>query len=195
MALAFRGAEFLEKWAAGKERELRGAMSAVLQRAMFELYSAGWKGLKQGRLGLKPLSKYRNISRDPSYRGWLQRRRQIYGAGARNPLGSISTGIIYRMDKETLTAQVGFMGSGGGFRGGVDWQVPIARKSASGYTWAYSPDARERLHRMGIHLRQETTSAQVPARDIIGALADRHGRQVLENMKRNFDIKKEGGRF
>ena len=187
MQIMLKGAELLEKWAIDTVADLRSAMAAVVHRGIYDFYRLGTNDLKGGRLGLKPLSKYRNEPKDPKFKGF----KKIINANANKPLARLAPGITYLYNKGDLTGEMGFRAA----KPKTRWYAKAASLHAQGYDWPVSQDVRDMLHRQGIHLRKGTTSISVPERDIIGAIKDKHSVRILQSMKQNFEIKKGGGRF
>jgi len=134
-------------------------------------------------MGLKPKSKYRNEAGDKRYK-----RKRTYP-----PFSSTGMlrGVSYSVDKHDLSFEVGFRS----VSAGTAWQAKIAEKSMTGYRWLISDKQRLALRRVGIHLRKTTTSIQVPARDIMGAVLARERSRMLTNVVSLFNRKMSGERI
>lgn len=159
---------------------VRKAMGTAVKVEAFRFRKEGAEDLKKGQLEMKPLSVLQKKG------GKKARARK-----AKAPMKSFARGIIYKFNKENLTARIGFIGT----KPGAAWQARIAGKSIPGYQMLYKPGQIEKLHAAGIHLRKGTTSAHVPARDIIGRMKEKHGVIALRNIKSNFERKLRGERI
>jgi len=155
------------------ERTQKMAHRAVHYEAL-RVKKQGSLLLKTGRLALEPLSVL------PT-----KRKRK-----PRAPLRGLFRGFIFKSNRQTLTADIGFLGTSAG----TAWQAKIAAKSIRGYRWIYTTRQREKLHEIGIHLRKGTTGAWVPARDIVKAVIDHEGGQgkIARNIKNSFDARMRG---
>jgi len=172
-----KAARGIQKWADKKAADMRKAMSVALATEGYRLYGAVRMGLKKGALGLKPKARYRNEPKDKAFR---RSRKDRYP-----PFSSTGMlrGVSYKVNKQNLSVEVGFRA----VSAGTAWQAKIAEKSMAGYRWLISDKQKLALHNIGIHLRKTTTSIQVPARDIMGAVLAREGSRMLTNVKHNFD--------
>ena len=144
-------------------------MSLALSKASFELMTVARDDLKRGRLRLKALS-YMTTQADPR----VKRKRSRKGIKSRAPLTGLFRGITYKVDRRTMSSEVGFRGLGG-----TAWQAKYAERSLEGYRWHYTQARRESLHKIGIHLRPTTALGRVPSRDIMGVVYDRHGKKKI----------------
>ena len=153
------------------------AASLALSKEAYRLKTEGSFLLKTGKLSLSPLST-RNTGRKKK---------------ARAPLRGLFRGFLYKVNRQNLTASVGFLATSAG----TEWQAKIADKSATGYRWIYTPRFRDYLHTQGIHLRKGTTGGLVPARDIVAALIEHEGGEakVISNISANFNAKMRGERI
>jgi hypothetical protein len=168
----------IEKWADHKADEMRKAMSLAIQKEGYRVMNMTRDSLKYGRLGLEPKAEYRNVPADPDYRKHR----------VRPPLSSkgMVRGITYAVDKRALTMDIGFLG----LRAGTAWQAEIAKKSM--YRFPITEPRKQHAHRWGIHFRKETTSVDVPSRDIIGTVLAREGQTMLDNIDDMFHRKMRG---
>jgi len=178
-----KAAREIQKWTDKKAAAMRKAMSLALAKESYRLMGAVKVGLKKGTLGLKPKSKYRNEAGDKRYK-----RKRTYP-----PFSSTGMlrGVSYSVDKHDLSFEVGFRS----VSAGTAWQAKIAEKSMTGYRWLISDKQRLALRRVGIHLRKTTTSIQVPARDIMGAVLARERSRMLTNVVSLFNRKMSGERI
>jgi len=159
-----------------KERRfLRTAAQVSLQKTSFEERTQIKADLKKGNLGLATKTK-------------LQKGKKKRKSA---PLAKLMSGVFYTVDKLTLKSQMGFTGT----KPGAMWQGPYAEKSIPGYQWVYTPKQIAALHKRGIHLRKETTSAQVPARDIIGMAGAKDEPAIIANYNQYFARKMRGERI
>ena len=178
-----KAAREIQKWTDKKAAAMRKAMSLALSKEGYRLMGAVKMGLKKGTLGLKPKSKYRNEAGDKRYK-----RKRTYP-----PFSSTGMlrGVSYKVNKQNLSFEVGFRS----VSAGTAWQAKIAEKSMTGYRWLISDREKMVLRRVGIHLRKTTTSIQVPARDIMGAVLAQEGSRMLTNVITNFNRKMSGERI
>lgn len=153
----------------------RKAASTALKVEAFRLKKQGAMLLRKGRLRLTPLSR-------------LKKKR----GKKRTPFKSFARGFLYKYDPKTMSAKIGFVGT----TAGTSWQAKIVKKSIPGYRWLYSAAKIARLHKIGIHLRKTTTSADVPGRDVIDAIIQHEGEaKILRNISTNFNRKMMGERI
>jgi len=178
--LAQAGKE-MERWSAEKQKQIRLAQSLALSKAGYQMRKKWAHDLKRGNLGLAEVSTYHNRPRGTGF----QRRR------AKKPLANLFGGITYQVDRNRMRLHLGFLG----MTPGTAWQARIAEKAQDGYTWNITGDHREALHRMGIHLKESTTSVRVPARDIIGNAFNRDEDEIFRTIKSLFHRKMAGERI
>jgi len=167
------------------KRTLKAASTALKVEA-FRLKKQGAVLIKKGDLELKvkTLLEYK-------YNQKGQRRKQSKKK-SRVPFKSFARGFLYKFDPETMSAQIGFVGT----TAGTNWQAKIIKKSVPGYRWLIKPGHRAALHKIGIHLKKTTTSADVPARDVIDAIIQHEGEaKILRNISTNFHRKMMGERI
>jgi hypothetical protein len=170
-------------WEKTKQQEItrvKKAAQVALTKTTYDLYDSAREALKHGQLDLPKKSPYRNEQNDPRYK--LSIRDTV------PPLATLYKGITYKVDKNNLTAKYGFLG----LSAGTVWQEQIADKSLPGYEILIKPRASEYLHTRGIHLRASTTSTNVPSRDPIGAIFNKHKYLVLQKYKNYFERKMAG---
>ena len=180
----------LRKWADQENREIHKDLAFALSKASYNLMRDARQDLKTGKLALKRLSYFSDQS-DPRFKRPRPRKSgRTSMKMARSPLTSLWRGIIYRVDRIKLTAQVGFLGGGG-----VEWQKRIAEKSADGYQWQYTDRQREYLHKIGIHLRKTTVTGRVPTRGPIENVAAKYENRALKQLRDYFARKRKGERI
>jgi len=153
------------------------AMNVAISTEAFRLRKVGAYDLKMGQLGLAPKAILRK-------KGGKKTRKSKPKA----PLRGLFKGIICKIDRKNLTAEVGFLAASAG----TAWQAKIAEKSIKGYRITYTPDMIKRLHNRGIHIRKDTHSTLVPARDIMGAVLAKTQNESVRNIKDNFARKLRG---
>ena len=180
-----KAARGIQKWADKKAADMRKAMSLALSKESYRLIGAVKMGLKKGTLGLKPKARYRN---EPKAKAYRRSRKDRYP-----PFSSTGMlrGVTYKVNKQNLSFEVGFRS----VSAGTAWQAKIAEKSVTGYRWLISDKKRLALRNIGVHLRKTTTSVQVPARDIMGAVLAREGSRMLTNVVALFNRKMSGERI
>lgn len=174
-------AKKLERWSTEKQKAIRKAMSLALSKEGYRVRKEWARDLKTGNLGLAALALYQNI---PGDKGFRRRRKKA-------PLAQLFGGIVYKVNKQRLDLAVGFLATSAG----TAWQAKIAEKSQKPYTWHITPEHREALHSMGIHLKESTTAVRVPARDIGKVAEKRYGDEMLRNIKTLFHRKMAGERI
>jgi len=183
--IALKGLEVasreMQKWAKEKNKQIRKAMTLSLSKEGYRARKDWARDLKTGNLGLAELAVYQNLPGDKTFR----RRRK------KKPLANLFGGIVYKVDRQDMTLNVGFLGQ----TPGTAWQARIAEKSQDTYTWNITEDHRTALHAMGIHLKSSTTSVRVPARDIIGTVHDRDSDKMIKNIRNLFYRKMAGERI
>lgn len=166
----------LLNWEKAERERIRKAMSFGLSKASYQFRRDAMQDLKTGRLALRKLSWYSDRS-DPRFKQPKGKRSRLKVRAGRNPLTGLFKAIVYKVDKDNLSAWIGFPQSGGYL-----WATEIAEKSADGYTWQYSERYKRYLHTIGIHLRKATMSGKAPPRDIMAAAWEKHERQVLTQL-------------
>ena len=176
----------IKKIVDAENKRILKAMSTALKVEAFRLKKEGAILLRKGELGLKQktLLEYKENAKG-------QRRKQSKKK-SRVPFKSFAKGFLYKFDPKTMSAQVGFVGT----TAGTNWQAKIIKKSVPGYRWLIKPGHRAALHKIGIHLKKTTTSADVPARDVIDAIIQHEGEaKILRNISTNFHRKMMGERI
>lgn len=183
----------LKKWADKEVAFINKAINGALYEATYTLYREGWRGLKMGKLDLikrRPLIALKKLS--PEQREGLRFWKGLYKGSV--PLAPLYSGILYRVDKVNKTGKVGFIASeiGGGKM--QIWAEKAAELHAMGYNLFYTERHREWLHLHGVHLKKNTTSANVPSRDIIDMINKKYGSIALEKLSDSFQRKMAGER-
>jgi hypothetical protein len=184
--MMFKMGKGLEKWGDDKSRQLKKSMSTALKVEAFRLKKTGAMLIKKGELGLKQktLLEYKHTAKG--------KRRKQSGKKSRVPFKSFARGFLYKFDSKTMFAQVGFVGT----TAGTNWQAKIIKKSVPGYRWLYKASKIAKLHKIGIHLKKHTTSADVPERGVIDAILEHEGKaKILKNISTNFHRKMAGERI
>ena len=170
---------------AENKRTLKAASTALKVEA-FRLKKTGAMLIKKGDLGLKKKTRL-----EYKYTAKGKRRKQSK-TKSRVPFKSFARGFLYKFDPKTLSAQVGFVGT----TAGTNWQAKIIKKSIPGYRWLYKASKIAQLHKIGIHLKKHTTSANVPDRDLIDAILEHESEsKILRNISSNFHRKMMGERI
>lgn len=171
---------------AENKRTLKVASTALKVEA-FRLKKTGAMLLKKGELGLKEktLLEYKYTAKG-------KRRKQSKTKSKKTPFKSFARGFLYKYDPKKMSAQIGFVGT----TAGTNWQAKIIKKSVPGYQWLYKAGKIAQLHKIGIHLKKHTTSADVPGRDVIDAVLQHEGEsKILRNISSNFHRKMMGERI
>lgn len=181
--VAFRVLNDIKRIMGAEEDRMKKATKNALQIAGYRHMKAFRDETAKGQLGLKPLTPY---SRNPRLRA------------SRNltPLKALRRGIMYGRDRSgnALRVGVGFLAFDPVFVRRTTrlqkWGKIMAEKHLAGYRYVYSGYQRKMLIRGGIYLKKDTTGADVPARDLVGAYYDRHadeiGRDVAEIFGRKY---------
>jgi hypothetical protein len=195
----------LVRWQKDEQARIDKAVQGSLYDATYALYQAARTGLKGGSLGLPERQVFRNLKQArQAARGrgkgaisdvtWSTGAKIRGGASAKIPLKPLFPGVIYKVFKEQRRAEVGFIGSEGGAGRIAQWAEGLAAKHLPGYTLLYNAAEREKLHRLGIHLKKTTTSAKVPSRSIMDQVSTKHGFMALEKLADSFERKMAGER-
>lgn len=181
--VAFRVLDDIKKIMNAEEARMKKAMKNALQVAGYRHMKAFRDETTKGGLGLKPLTPYRNNPR-------LRASKNL------TPLKALRSGIMYGRDRSgnALRVGVGFLAFDPVFARRTTnlqkWGKVMAEKHLPGYRYAYSGYQRKLLIRGGVYLKKDTTGADVPARDLVGAYYDRHqaefGRDVADLFGRKF---------
>lgn len=178
--LAWRMGNGLEKIGKQQIAAVRKATVTAIQVESFRLRKEAQAAIRKGDLGLRQTTPLRKKE------GRTTRRRP------RAPLKNFSKGVLYKMDKTNITAQVGFIGT----TPSTEWQAKTAEKSIPGYRILYTEAMRDHLHEQGIHVRDDTVSAAVPARDIIGEFMKKQTEsRIMSNIETNIARKLRGERI
>jgi len=178
--MVFKAAKGWQNIIKGEELRMQKAMSNAVSVEAFRLSKQSKPDLRQGKLGLKAKTKYRNDSKDKRY--------SLRGQN-KKPMAALAPGIVYKVDKKNLTASIGFLSFS------KKWMFESADKNVNDYRILYTPDEIAKLHRKGIHLRKTTTSAQVPGRDIAGGIYLKNKNVIFQNIRSNFERKMAGERI
>lgn len=181
MGVLIKGADYLSKWAGNKNKQVLKAMEDAVKITAYKTSKDMRNELKGGQIGLKSIQIYRNDPRDKRYK----KKKNI------NPLNILAVGIIYKFFKKELRATIGFHGD----TVRTKWAQKFAGDHQTGITIPYTKYFKESLHKKGIHIRKETNTANVSARDIIGNFFAKHQRRVVELLKENFRRKLRGERI
>jgi hypothetical protein len=170
----------VEKIGRDKIRALNKATATAIQVEAFRLRKEAKAALRKGELGLRLTTPLRKKD------GKTLRRKP------KAPLKKFAKGVIYKMDKKNLIAEVGFVGTSAG----ASWQAKVLEKSIPGYRILFTDAVKDRLHKMGIHLKKETRAADVPARDVMGAfLKQQTEARIMTNIENNITRKLKGERI
>lgn len=185
----------LKKWEDREKARINKAVSGSLYEAAYLLYQQARKSLKAGTLGMKERQPYRNLS---SARKEIRKAGSTVkirgGKAATVPLKSLTPGVLYKVHKAELRAEVGFIGTEAGAARLAAWAEEMAKRHAPGYTILYTEALREKLHRIGIHLKKATTQATVTGRSIVDKMHDKHSSIALEKLTDSFARKMAGER-
>ena len=200
--------KMLDKWAKEQTTLVKKSTQGALYDAAFLLYKEAKQALSKGQLGLPErvaLSNLRQARKET--RGRAKASLGQYaslaladavklkgGAQALIPLKGLTPGILYKVFKEENRAEVGFIGMEGGAARIAAWAEEMAGKHLPGYTILYDKDLRDKLHKIGIHLKKSTTQSRVVPRSIIGRTQDKFAGIALEKLQDSFDRKMAGER-
>lgn len=185
----------LKKWEDQEKARVNKAVAGSLYDAAYLLYQESRKSLKAGALGLaqrKPFLNLKQARKEIKTSGSSAKLRS--GKSATIPLKSMAPGILYKVFKADLRAEVGFIGTESGAQRLAQWAEEMAKRHAPGYTILYDKPLREKLHGMGIHLKKTTTSAPVSSRSIVDRMKEQHGNVALEKIADSFARKMAGER-
>lgn len=175
LATAFKVGDGIYRELEKERLFVKKAAGVALQKTSFDERTQIKSDIKAGNLNLAPVSRL--------HKGRSKKTKQ--------PLAKLATGVFYNVNKETLKSDMGFTGT----KPGAMWQGKYAEKSIPGYRWVYTKKQIDALHKRGIHLRKETTSSQVPARDIIGTAQEKDSGKIISNYKQYFSAKMRGERI
>jgi len=179
--LALRLGTDLEKQGRTLTKKIRSATIIGIKVEAFRLRKEGRKDLRLGNLGMEVLSPLRK-----------RHGKKTRKSKPKAPLKSFSRGIVYKMDYANLTARVGFVGT----TAGTSWQAKVVEKSIPGYRIMLTPARIKKLHEFGIHIKKQTTSSQVPQRDIINQILKKQGHgRIVANIENNIARKLRGERI
>lgn len=174
MEVVIKGAELLEKWANDKNSQVNKAMLDAIKVTAYGLRKDMIRELRQGGLRFPPTTRSRMNPKK-----------------SKNPLAKLAVGVLYKFNKEKMSATIGFHGD----TPRTNWTRDFAARSDDSYTLVYTDRMREVLHRAGIHLKKTTRSAFVPARDIISGFFRKYQTIALDRVKDNFRKKLRGERI
>lgn len=169
-----------------EQARVRKSMSIALSRTAFEGRRDMKTSLKRGELDLPERARFRN-TKDKR----LDLKIKSRNRGRKKPLDKLAGGILYKVDRRALTAEVGFLGD----TEGASWQREWAEKHTEGYRIPLDAADRYRLHRAGVHLRTDTREAVVPKRDPVGNWETDRERWLYETLRTNFRRKMKGERI
>lgn len=186
----------IEKWAKEEQARVNKAVVGSLYDATYALYQEARKGLRAGSLGLKERQVFQNLkqARKETKTRAAQGAKIRGGKAATIPLKGLTPGVLYKVYKTEMRAEVGFIGSEAGAKRIAQWAEETAGKHLPGYTILYNKDLKDKLHGMGIHLKKTTTQAQVASRSIIDQVNSKHGRMAMEKLEDSFKRKMAGER-
>jgi len=174
MEIVLKGAEYLEKWADQKQKETVKAMHDAIRITANQIRIEMRDGLKQGGLNLAPTI-----------------RSKMNPKQSRNPLGKLAVGILYKYDKVSMKATIGFHGD----TARTAWTSAYATFHKDGGVIHYTDAFKTFLHKKGIHIKNKTMSAMVPARDILGQYFRKYQTIAIQRLKDNFVRKLRGERI
>lgn len=182
--VAFRVLDDIRKLMRAEEDRMKKAMKNALQIAGYRHMKAFREEVTRGGLGLKPLKPY-------------SRNRRLRASKNLTPLKALRSGIMYGRAKDNrLSVGIGFLAMDPVFARRTTnlqkWGKAMAEKHLTGYRYAYSGYQRKMLIRGGIYLKKETTGADVPGRDLVGAYYDRHEAEIGRDVSELFSRKLRG---
>jgi hypothetical protein len=161
--------------------KMRSNMEFAIRRTAFAGRSDLIQKLKGNSLSLPPLKVYKN----PAGR---RLKKRVPSPGA-PPLARLAKGIFYKMEKGTLIAEIGFLGTQESA-----WQKRYAEKHQLGYKIILNEKKKEKLRKAGFTIRQSTNASTVNPRDPIGIYIEANRGRMLQSIKDVYDLKMLGGR-
>lgn len=180
LKMSFKILSDIKKSMDKEAQRTRRAMVTAVKVEAFRLRKEGKDLLETGRLGLEALNR-------PALAAKASGRRPYT-----HPFEGFARGFLYRFDRRTLSAHIGFVGTGKGTR----WMKKFVRKAIPGYFWTFTPEYELFLRNKGVFLRKETKGAQVPPRDIIKTFLAHEGEdKIMRNIEDNFERKMRGERI
>lgn len=146
--------------------------------------------LKAGRLGLVPLTPYRNNMRySKKYPDHDPRYRSPRNVNVNTPMAYMAGGIRYNAIKSQGIVEIGFLQEKSPKR------FLQAVAALNGFRTQISSDKKVLLHTQGIHLRKSTSSIAVPARDPVGNFYRLNEAAMGAQIATNFARKMRGERI
>ena len=160
--------------------EIRKAMLTAIKVEAFQLRKQASADIRQDKLHLPPITElqYKN--------GRKQRKKK-----KRAPLKTFSKWVRYKVNPSELKAHIGFILENPDAR----WRAQVIERYQRASRIYYDAGLIKKLHKRGIHIRKGTTSAVVPARDVVGAMMNITARDSGANITKNFHRKLKGERI